>query len=227
MDKPAVLLLERDANVIDIAQKCLADEVELHVANTVELALRITVRRPVMVAVLDATMAGLIPTDTVTKLRAARPGMRIVFLAEPAFDLDRRYGTLGSVLRKPVSLERLADSIRNALRLRNMSDGVQRMRSSSGTYPAVRLPEIAPPLPPSPSAPPPSNSVPPPPEAHGASDAAERKRESGAPERSSDGPPARWRDSGVVPRDLQKALSNDDEEAPPRSITPRPFARIR
>lgn len=227
MDKPAILLLERDASVIEIAQKCLADEAELHVANTVDLAMRIAGRRPVVVAVLDATMAGLIPTDTVTRLRALRPGMRIVFLAEPAFDLDRRYGTLGSVLRKPVSTERLADAIRNALRLRNMSDGVQRMRSSSGTYPAVRLPETLPPLPSLPSTPPPAGSVPPPADLHGASDAADRKRDSGTPERSSDRPPERWRDSGVVPRELQKILAGEGEEEPPRSVTPRPFARIR
>ena len=210
MDKPAVLLLERDANVIEIAQHCLADEVELHVANTVDLATRITARRPVVVAILDATMAGLIPTDTVAKLRGQRPGLRIVFLAEPAFDLDKRYAQLGSVLRKPVTLERLADAIRNALRLRNMSDGVQRMRSSSGTYPAVRLPDLsnglpASPsvLPASPSAPPPGHSSPPPAEPPG------------------EGPTER-RDSGTIER------GRDGDEPPPRrSVTPRPFARVR
>lgn len=203
MEKPAVLLLERDANVIEIAQRCLAEEVELHVANTVDLATRITARRPVAVAILDATMAGLIPTDTVAKLRGPRPGLRIVFLAEPAFDLDKRYAQLGSVLRKPVTLERLADAIRNALRLRNMSDGVQRMRSSSGTYPAVRLPEMTPAVPASPSAPPPSHSSPP------SSEAAEA-------------PSERFRDSGTIER-----RRDGDEDPPRRSVTPRPFARVR
>jgi len=141
MNKPAVLLLERSATVIEVVRQSLAGDAELHVANTIDLAVRIAERRAVVIGILDATMAGLSPADTVARLRAYRPGLRIVFLAEPPFDLEKRHSPLGLVLRKPVTADRLADTVRNMLRLQNMTVGVQKMRNSSGTFPAVSPPE--------------------------------------------------------------------------------------
>src|SRR5689334_6688631 len=86
MGKPAVIVIERDPTVIDIAQRCLPEEAELHVANSVELALRIAARRPIAVVVIDAPMAGAMPSDFIGKLRAQCPGVRAVFLTDPAFD---------------------------------------------------------------------------------------------------------------------------------------------
>lgn len=138
MDKAAVLLLERNATIIDVARACFAeDDVELHVANSVDLAVRIASRRALLVAVLDATMAGSTPGETVMKLKAFHPALRIVFIADPAVNVDRRYSQLGFVLRKPFTVERFGDTVRSALRLQSMSAGVQRMRHSSGTYTAV------------------------------------------------------------------------------------------
>lgn len=139
-ETPVILLLERDADSIDAAQQALRNEIELHVAPSLDLALRIAERRPVAVAVLDATLVGVTPVEVVTKLRARRPGMRIIFLAAPSIVLDRRYGQIGPVLRKPITAERLAEAVRYALRLSGMSTGIQRMRASSGTFQAVRPP---------------------------------------------------------------------------------------
>ena len=100
MDRPAVLLLERNASVIEVAQRCLPGEVELHVAKTVEMGLRIAARRAPAVVVLDTSMAGTSPADTVSRLRAHHPSLRVVFLVEPMVDVDRRYTQLGFVLRK-------------------------------------------------------------------------------------------------------------------------------
>jgi CheY-like chemotaxis protein len=207
MEKPAVLLLERTATVIEVAQRCLADEVELHVANTLDLALRIAARRQLVVAVLDATMAGAAPGETVAKLRAQRPGLRIVFLAEPAFDIDRRYAQLGSVIRKPITPERLTDAVRNALRLQSMSAGVQRMRTSSGTFPAVTVAETPPVgITTARSSPPPSGLVPVTSEA-----AAPAEAETGEANRES--------------ATADKAPNSRPGET--RRVTPPPFARVR
>ncbi len=217
MEKPAALLLERDANVISVAQHCLSGEVELHVVNTVELAVRVASRRPVVVAVLDATMAGLNPSDTVARLRAQKPALRILFLAEPAFDLDRRYGQLGSILRKPVTEERLADTIRNVLRLRNMSEGVERMRSSSGTYRAVRGATEAH-VPPSSNAPPaPTSNLPPRPIV----DASPSKEGKSRGTRLLQQPP--------IPREDPDSEDGPHSDPVPsqRNFSPLPFARVR
>ncbi len=145
MDRPAVLLLERDAAIIDVARACfLVENVELHVANSVDLAVRIASRRPLVVAVLDATMAGAVPGETVMKLKAFHHALRIVFLADPGVVVDRRHSQLGLVLRKPFTAERFGDTVRSALRLQSMSAGVQRMRHSSGTYASVHMSEPAP-----------------------------------------------------------------------------------
>lgn len=144
-ETPAILLLERDTDVIRVAQRVLRRDVELYVAGTVDLAVRIAERRPVVVALLDATMAGLHPMDTVTKLRAHRPGLRVMFLALPTLALDRRYGQIGPVVRKPITAERLAEAVRYVLRLQGMSTGIQRMHESSGRFQAVRLPFVPPP----------------------------------------------------------------------------------
>ncbi|MEZ4300149.1 MAG: hypothetical protein R3B70_34695 [Polyangiaceae bacterium] len=137
-DKTAILLLERDTEVIEIAQAHASEDTEIHVANTLDLALRIAARRPPSIAVLDAGMIGHHSVDAVFKLRALAPGIRFVFLALPALDLDRRCGQFGPVLRKPITAERFADALRYVQRLRGMSAGVARMRGSSGTFPAVR-----------------------------------------------------------------------------------------
>ena len=140
MGKPAVLFLERDPTVIEMAQRCLVEEVELHVVNSVDLALRVATRRPIAVAVLEAAMAGAMPSELVGKLRTQCPGLRVVFLADPGYDLDRRYAQLGSQLRKPLNDERLLETVMSALRLRSMSANVELMRSSSGTYRPLRAP---------------------------------------------------------------------------------------
>lgn len=145
-DNPSVLLLERDADVIQVAQRVLRRGIDLHVANSVELAVRVAERRPLVIAVLDATMTGLNPMDTVAKLRAHRPGLRIIFLAVPSVALDRRYGQIGPVLRKPITIERFSEAVRYALRLQGMSIGIQRMHESSGSFQAVRLPNSSSPL---------------------------------------------------------------------------------
>lgn len=209
MEKPAVLLLERNATVIEAAQRILADEVELHVANSLDLALKIAGRRPIVVAVMDATMAGASPLDTVVKLRANRPGLRVVFLAEPAFDLDRRYGQLGPVVRKPLVVERFTDVIRNALRLSSMSAGVQRMRTSSGSFPAVHVPDPQRVLAAAPSA---NASASPssPPSPFTPSAAFPPETEPGDP----------TRESGT-------ALKTTGPGGEPRRLTPAPFAKVR
>lgn len=161
MEKPAVLLLERDATVIDAALESFAGEVEVLVAKTLDLAVRVAARKPPAVVVIDAEMAGTSPAETVFRLRAYAPSSRVVFVAAPGFELDRRYTQLGTVLRKPLTGERLADAIRNALRLQNMSAGVQRMRTSSGTFAAVRPPDppaASDPVPPANEPRPPSES---------------------------------------------------------------------
>lgn len=198
MDRPAVLLLERNASVIEVAQRCLPDEVELHVAKTVEMGLRIAARRAPAVVVLDTSMAGASPADTVSRLRAHHPSLRVVFLVEPAVDVDRRYTQLGFVLRKPLTAERLTDAIRTALRLQGMTVGVERMRSSSGSFRAVRMPET-----------PPGGVALSPPTLPPASDPAPASSE-----------PLPDSASGERPR-----LAGPGE--PPRSLTPPPFARVR
>lgn len=144
MGKPAILLLERDPTVIEIAHRCLLDEAEVHVVNSVELALRVANRRPIAVAVLEAAMAGAMPSDLIGKLRTQCPGLRVVFLADSSFELDRRYAQLGTQLRKPVTDERLSHAVLSALRLRSMSANVELMRSTSGTYRPLRLPPSSP-----------------------------------------------------------------------------------
>lgn len=144
-ETPAILLLERDTDVIRVAQRVLRRGVELYVAGTVDLAVRIAERRPVVIAILDATMAGLHPMDTVLKLRAHRPGLRVMFLALPTLALDRRYGQIGPVVRKPITPERLDEAVRYVLRLQGMSTGIQRMHESSGKFQAIRLPFVPPP----------------------------------------------------------------------------------
>ena len=81
----------------------------------------------IAVAVLDAPMAGAMPSDIVGKLRNLCPGLRVVFLADPGFDLDKRYMQLGSQLRKPVNDERLLHAVMSALRLRSMTANVEMM----------------------------------------------------------------------------------------------------
>jgi DNA-binding response OmpR family regulator len=151
-ETPTILLLERDADVIQVAERVLRREFELHVAGSVDLAVRIAERRPVIIAVLDATMTGLDPADTVASLRAHRPDLRIIFLAMPSVVLDRRYGQIGPVLRKPITAERFGEAIRYAVRFLGMSAGIQQMRKSSGTFRALR-PDARP----TPSEPPPSS----------------------------------------------------------------------
>ncbi len=224
MDKAAVLLLERNATIIDIARACFAeDDVELHVANSVELAVRIASRRALLVAVLDATMAGATPGETVMKLKAFHPALRIVFVADPAVTVDRRYSQLGFVLRKPFTAERFGDTVRSALRLQSMSAGVQRMRHSSGTYTAVHGTDSL-----SGGLPVPSPSTPP----------------AGIPAVGSNPPPGigaghgqvDFRNDGDVAtgpmvrrsRDRKAPIPREEPPAdPPRTVTPRPFARVR
>jgi len=207
MEKPAVLLLERDATLIDVAQRCLPDEIELHVAKTLEMALRVAARRPLAVVILDMPLTGAAPAETVAKLRAHQPALRVIFLAERTADVDRRHTQLGFVLRKPVTSERLADAVRAALRLQGMSTGVERMRSSSGTFRAVHLPETpARGTPVSTLSPPPSDRIP--------IDEAPADRESG--ERPRTATPAEPPPHPATPSEPAK-----------RSLTPPPFARLR
>jgi CheY-like chemotaxis protein len=224
MDKAAVLLLERNATIIDVARACFAeDDVELHVANSVDLAVRIASRRALLVAVLDATMAGSTPGETVMKLKAFHPALRIVFIADPAVNVDRRYSQLGFVLRKPFTVERFGDTVRSALRLQSMSAGVQRMRHSSGTYTAVHgvdslsggLPvpfSTTPPagIPAVGSSPPPGIGA-----GHGHVDLRNDDDAAGGPmlRRSRDR-------KAPIPRE-------EPPSEPPRTVTPRPFARVR
>ncbi|MFO0590093.1 MAG: hypothetical protein U0441_21305 [Polyangiaceae bacterium] len=141
MDKAAVLLLERSASVIDVAREALAGDADLHVTNSVELALRVVPRLLPAVVVLDATMVGGSPGELVAKIRAMHPAVRIVFVSEAGDLFDRRHAQLGTLLPKPFTAERFAEVIRSALRFQSMSAGVQRMRHSSGTYRAVALSE--------------------------------------------------------------------------------------
>jgi hypothetical protein len=262
MDKAAVLLLERNATIIDIARECFAaDDVELHVANSVDLAVRIAARRKLVVAVLDATMAGAVPGETVMKLKGFHHALRIVFLADPGVNIDRRHSQLGMVLRKPFTAERFGDTVRSALRLQSMSAGVQRMRHSSGTFPAISaneappggLPTLTASTPPtgvgaltsmtppagmrrvSPSTPPMGirglssttssgvrglGSTPPPPMpgAHAPNGLPTEEKE-----REDDAAARRFSDrKPPIPRE-----EPPDPPDPPRSLTPRPFARVR
>ena len=250
MDRPAVLLLERDATIIDVARACfLVENVELHVANSVDLAVRIASRRPLVVAVLDATMAGAVPGETVMKLKAFHHALRIVFLADPGVVVDRRHSQLGLVLRKPFTAERFGDTVRSALRLQSMSAGVQRMRHSSGTYASVHmsepapggLPSLGPSTPPggllpvpSPSTPPAGirgigaglrapGSIPPPPfgpiDVREEDAPARRPRDRKAPIPREEPPEP---PSSPTPRPFQRAKDAE----PPRSLTPRPFPRV-
>jgi CheY-like chemotaxis protein len=209
MNKPSVLLLERSSNVISMIRAALADTAELHVANTVELALRIAERREITVAVLDATMAGLSSGDTVGRLRTVRPAVRIVFLTEPPFDADPRLARSGHVLRKPITPERISVAVRNAMRLQSMTAGVERMRTSSGTFTAVRPPEIA-------AAPAPAQAPPQPPAA-----------EARVPLESGEIP------VGEAAREPADGDGHDKPEAArprgevPRKPTPPPFLRVR
>lgn len=212
MDKPALLLLEREATIIEIARECFGqEELEIHVANSVDLAVRIAARRNVAVAVLDATMAGSAPHEIVAKLKSAHPSVRIVFMADAGMSLDRRYAPLGLVLPKPFTKERFTDTVRSALRFQSMSAGVQRMRHSSGTYPAMHLSD-SPPLgitglgaASNPGSSPPA---PPPP--------AETKQEL---------------DTGKIerPRLPKPPIPREEppDSEPPRSVRPPPFARVR
>lgn len=145
-ETPAILLLDRDTDVVSVARRVARPECELHIASTIDLALRIVERRPVAVAVLDVTMAGLQPLDTVAKLRAHRPGLRVIFLALPTLALDRKYSQLGPVLRKPLAEERFAEVLKNALRMEGMSAGIRRLRESESKLPARRSSIPAPPL---------------------------------------------------------------------------------
>jgi len=221
MDKPVLLLVERNASIIEIARACFRDDdLEIHVANSVDLAFRIASRRNVVVAVVDATMAGSAPHETVAKLRATHPGVRIVFLADPGLNIDRRYAPLGFVLRKPFTTERFSDTVRSALRLQSMSAGVQRMRHSSGTYPAMHLTADTPPLGitglgASSAPPPPATSQPetiPPESPRAARHATTATPRAGTPRSRLERPP--------IPRE-------EPENEPPRRTTPTPFARVR
>lgn len=222
MDKPVLLLVERNASIIEIARACFReDDLEIHVANALDLAVRIATRRNVVVAVIDATMAGSAPHETVAKLRATHPGLRVVFLADPGLNIDRRYAALGFVLRKPFTSERFSDTVRSALRLQSMSAGVQRMRHSSGTYPAMHVTSDTPALgitglgAPATASSTPSHPT--------ATSQAETRHETIPPEsprgaRST----ARSRlDRPPIPREEPPASE------PPRSLTPAPFARVR
>lgn len=135
--KSAILVIDRDATTLEIVQNATA-EMEVHVASSVDLALRIAARRPPSIAVIDALVAGPHPAEVYVKLRMVAPGMRALFLAPQNYELDRRCGQVGQVLRKPLTAKRFADALLYAQRLRNMTEGVQRMRGSSGTFPAVR-----------------------------------------------------------------------------------------
>lgn len=212
MDRPVMLLLERDASIIEIARACVRDEdLDIHVANSVELAVRIASRRNVVIAVLDATMAGSAPHETVAKIRASHPGVRTVFLADAGLHIDRRYAPLGFVLRKPFSAERFSDTIRSALRLQSMSANVQRMRHSSGTYPAMHVTTDTPP--------------------QGVAGAPTRATPSGGPpvetrsEQTATGAPESPR--ARVQRPPIPREEPDSEPPPPRTLTPHPFARVR
>lgn len=141
MDKAAVLLLERSASVIDVVREALAGEVDLHVTNSIDLALRVVERRRPAVVVLDTTMVGGSPGELVMKMRAAHPAVRIVFISEAGELFDRRHAQLGALLPKPFTAEKFAEVIRSAMRFQSMSAGVQRMRHQSGTYRAVELHE--------------------------------------------------------------------------------------
>ena len=222
MDKPVLLLVERNASIIEIARACFReDDLEIHVANALDLAVRIAARRNVVVAVIDATMAGSAPHETVAKLRAPHPGLRVVFLADPGLNIDRRYASLGFVLRKPFTSERFSDTVRSALRLQSMSAGVQRMRHSSGTYPAMHLSSDTPALGITGlNATASASSIPPQPIVASSSEA----RPESIPPESPRGARnvARPRlDRPPIPREEPPASE------PTRSLPPAPFARVR
>lgn len=146
MGKPVVLLLERDAQAIGVAVRELGppaepvrsgmeEGFELHVARTAELAVRIAARRSVAVAVLDLTIAGAGLAELVQRIRQHSPSARVVLLTDFAQD---RKNALGPTLMKPLHEGRLADAVRTAVRLQQMNEGVERMRTSSGTFAAVQ-----------------------------------------------------------------------------------------
>ena len=87
-------------------------------------------------AVIDVSALSDAAEKSVTGLRAASPGLRVVFLSAPGQDAEeaRVLVGLGAVLLKPVAKERLLQAIRNALRLQQMSAGVELLRASTGRY---------------------------------------------------------------------------------------------
>jgi DNA-binding response OmpR family regulator len=141
----SVLLIDADPELHTELAHAVHGEFSFYGAKTVELGLRIASRRPPAVVVVDAHAPGPRIEEVVAALRAVSHGVRLIFVTSHDDPDERaRLMTLGPVLPKPFEIDRLKHLVKNAVRLRGMSDDVERLRSRTGQFslppPSTRSP---------------------------------------------------------------------------------------
>jgi DNA-binding response OmpR family regulator len=128
---PTILVIDPAPATHELVFGALGDECTVLGARSRALAMTIAARRPPDVAILDDQLPEL--EELVADLRSLYPHARFLFLVasgRPRAEVAP-FKALGSIITRPVDLERLRGVVRSAIRLGAMTAGVQRMRTGS------------------------------------------------------------------------------------------------
>jgi DNA-binding response OmpR family regulator len=126
-------VVDPDPATHDLVLGALGEECAVFGARSRSLGITVASRRHPDVVIIDDGIADL--EALVSELGAAHANVRFVFLVATGRPREETSAltALGSVVARPVDPERLTAVVRSVVRLRAMTVGVQRMRTT-GTY---------------------------------------------------------------------------------------------
>jgi len=131
-----VLLVVADWELRAEADAALREEFSIEVFDASPAALERAAERTPAVVVVDANVAA--SSALVARIRASSPTLRAVFLGTGRAGEEARLFSLGVVLPRPVDGARLAQAVRNAIRLHGMSENVERLKRTTGQFATMR-----------------------------------------------------------------------------------------
>jgi hypothetical protein len=136
--KPLVLVMSHDPDFQEFARQVLSDLCEVVAVRGKLPTLQIRGRSIPGVAVIDE-LPDRTPADALAYLSTRWPNIRAVFLTSSTDGPAPPLGpSLGTIVMKPVVVERLRTAVTQRLRLAALSAGVVDLLAASGIRPAVK-----------------------------------------------------------------------------------------
>jgi DNA-binding NtrC family response regulator len=124
-----VIVVDRESAVHEVVAKAVGAECAVLGATGAELALKLAERRAPAIALIEASSNEDDGVTLVASLRERSPHMQAIFVCAKDVGTPPRLAALGAILHKPIDPTQLRAVVLECLKLRDISEGVDRLHA--------------------------------------------------------------------------------------------------